>query len=486
MEKKEKEWLPLSVTFFLEKDDKILLTTETRFVKRTDLIKQFKIHSDLINELVKNNQLSRYLSQQIEYHQKKEFEFSDAELAALVLPRPVFEMVYKKFKAIDLSDIKNQSLFESNQVKKYYFGFKSCQLTSSRPIDQGYYKIRILSSQHIYLRTYTSRLKGASKQVMVEADLVQHRLDTVRCKEQWHVFDYQRTDATKEEGEILKKLQGKEDIVRCFQIHHKEGCSEASNHCSYLMEYCNGGSFSQCYLSLNEQERDQVLKDSLIGLSHVHALKYLHLDLHFGNILIKKTDSSLAGKLIDFGNARRIDKMTETEYFIENLIDNKAWTANPSVFSPEMLMQLLKCRAEKIGKHFLMDPTYSISSKSDIWQLGLNLATFFYQIDIKKFKFTSKLPPYLYFLKCVNKYYNYFLEFDKMPLHVIRKIIPIYCKDSPSPQNKESMDYLIWWMLRPNPDDRPSALECVEFINKKLLKNQPTQISNSKEEILID
>ena len=117
---------------------------------------------------------------------------------------------------------------------------------------------------------------------------------------------------------ILKRLYHK-NIVRL------EGLKKTNNHYYVIMEYCNGGSLTDClekYKNLyhrpfTEEIVQHIMRQIVSAINYIHSLRIIHRDLKLDNILVKfeneidKNQVNLLKaevKIIDFGFAAYKDQ----------------------------------------------------------------------------------------------------------------------------------------------------------------------------------
>lgn len=423
------------------------------------------------------------------------------------MTRPEFETLYKEIEKFDFfktSSSKSSDSPASEKPRKIYYSFRTKQLQDTKPNDPFYYTIKTLRSG-TYLRTHYKMTIGFIKKVFTEINFTQKRLE-IRTKEEWENTKKSRSVANELEQDIIRKLQGKESIIQCFDIIRKENIIKGFISCQYFLEYCNGGTLYHAYSHLTETERFIVLRDALTALNLLHK-EYIDFDLHFGNILVEiASDGTVSGKLIDFGNARKIVSISSTENLIKSTIRNKAWTANATAYSPEMLVHLFQYRLEQLTKDMNTNNNNSkkiinkvskldkeavvaLSGKTDIWQLGLNFARYYYNIEMETHINNGKSK----ILSCLNSPVEsdilpYFLQYfpllphsssdyRNMPLARLEKIISALKIPYLAPKNANPVHALIFSMLQYDTEKRFSALDCVKYINTEIL----TQ--NSKDEI---
>lgn len=108
----------------------------------------------------------------------------------------------------------------------------------------------------------------------------------------------------KNELEITQFLQGK-NILPDFHIEDDILYIEAFDFT--LKEYITGNKF------YDESELGDIPKQLNILIDKIHQLGIVHLDIHTGNIVLKKTKQGYDVRLIDFELSRWIRTLTEED-----------------------------------------------------------------------------------------------------------------------------------------------------------------------------
>ena len=185
----------------------------------------------------------------------------------------------------------------------------------------------------------------------------------------------------KNEIEILKQLNHK-NIVKLADV------KVTKSHYYLVMEYCNGGSLSEClkkYQKKNgepftEEIVQHLMRQIIEGMKYIHNHNIIHRDLKLDNILVhfnseKEKDNlnmmKAIIKIIDFGFATHIKK--------EDLCYSTL--GSPINMDPAILKKLAEQRSgiddgKKVG----------YDQKADIWSLG----TLCYEMLIGKSAFDSE------------------------------------------------------------------------------------------------
>ena len=126
-----------------------------------------------------------------------------------------------------------------------------------------------------------------------------------------------------EDPKYLKYFNNEITILR--KLHHKnivrlEDLKKTANHYYVIMEYCNGGTLTEClekYKSIyhnpfTEEIVQHIMRQIVSAINYIHDLRIIHRDLKLDNILVKfenETDKNQLNllksevKIIDFGFA---------------------------------------------------------------------------------------------------------------------------------------------------------------------------------------
>lgn len=158
---------------------------------------------------------------------------------------------------------------------------------------------------------------------------------------------------------IMKELRNRPNIVHLYDNF----CS--ANHCYVVMEYCNGGSLTDCLKKYGKpfpQEIIQYFMRQIVnGLKYIHSKRIIHRDIKMDNILVKfKNMEDLNNfrllnseiKIIDFGLATRLGP------------DGYAYTfiGSPINMDPHIL--------EGFNEDGKLEKLQKYNEKADIWSLG--------------------------------------------------------------------------------------------------------------------
>ena len=161
---------------------------------------------------------------------------------------------------------------------------------------------------------------------------------------------------------ILKKIEHP-NIVRLIDL------KKTKSHCYIVMEYCNGGSLSDCLKKYKATHRRPfseeivqcIMRQVVNGLEFLHSNKIIHRDLKLDNILVtfkseedkKKLNMMKAiAKIIDFGFATKLKESKA----------NLTYTVlgTPTNMDPQLLKNMETQTQNQKG----------YDDKADIWSLG--------------------------------------------------------------------------------------------------------------------
>eukprot|EP01122_Echinamoeba_exundans_P000300 TRINITY_DN10274_c0_g1_i1.p1 TRINITY_DN10274_c0_g1~~TRINITY_DN10274_c0_g1_i1.p1 ORF type:complete len:684 (+),score=171.91 TRINITY_DN10274_c0_g1_i1:66-2117(+) len=148
----------------------------------------------------------------------------------------------------------------------------------------------------------------------------------------------QMQESIQKEVEILKKCRSP------WVVSYYGTCIKGTE-VWILMDYCGLGSIKDMMKTtmetLNERQVAYIMRETLRGLTYLHAMKILHLDVKAANILATEKGEV---KLTDFGVSEQIQS---------NIKEAKDYVGSPLFMAPEVIM--------KSG----------YNSKADIWSLGI-------------------------------------------------------------------------------------------------------------------
>ena len=223
----------------------------------------------------------------------------------------------------------------------------------------------------------------------------------------------------KREVKIWKELSKYGNIVELID------CEFTEKHAYIVMEYCEEGTLLDFVNNhegnISEVEALLIFNQILLGVNSMHSQKppIAHRDLKIENILKKKKNY----KICDFGSASDeiFDPKNSDEFIKEQNFSNFEKHTTLYYRAPEM--------CDRYGE-------YIVSEKVDIWSLGCVL----YTIVFKEQPFINAQK-----LEIINGNYN-------------------FPKDEQKLYSEKFLD-LIRVMLTPNPNNRPSVLQIMEWTN---------------------
>ena len=155
-------------------------------------------------------------------------------------------------------------------------------------------------------------------------------------------------DSVFKEIGVMKQLRH----PNCVQLY--EVIDDIDHHCMYLvMEFVAGGDLNYPITqkqTVTEDKMRRWMRDSVVGLEHLHSYNILHRDIKPENILWDEKNQM--AKLADFGVSSISEGGQHKDYV-------KATAGTPAFFAPEM------CGDDKTGAK-----VYS-GRAADVWALGV-------------------------------------------------------------------------------------------------------------------
>jgi len=176
---------------------------------------------------------------------------------------------------------------------------------------------------------------------------------------------YKLKDCLKKEIEIMKEISHK-NIVKLYEV------LENNDSFFLVMEFCNGGSLSNCLKEyknkfnkpFSEEIVQYLMKQIVAAIQYFHGKKILHRDIKLDNILItfdseedKNNIDMLKStvKIIDFGFAR----------YLKDWESATTAVGTPAYMDPGILEKYKKIKNKE------KNANYSYNEKADIWSLGI-------------------------------------------------------------------------------------------------------------------
>ncbi|EGR27503.1 protein kinase domain protein [Ichthyophthirius multifiliis] len=220
------------------------------------------------------------------------------------------------------------------------------------------------------------------------------------------------------EMEIMRKVNNPY-IIKLYEVY------ESQNSIYFILESLIGGELMERlkkYTSIKEYDIQQIMKNLLIGIEHLHSIGIMHRDLKPQNLLLRCKTNNYGIVLADLGLA--------TYQKNENQFLKRCGT--PGYIAPEVL------------KYKDNDPIYGL--KCDIFSAGI----IFYLLLTGKVPFQAQNYKNVITL---NKFCQ--INYDILELKNVSQL---------------ALD-LLQKMLQPDPNWRISASECLQhsFFNKNII-----------------
>lgn len=237
-----------------------------------------------------------------------------------------------------------------------------------------------------------------------------------------------------EEGRADLKVNGLQHVVHTFAACPVAGSGGEVSDYMLLQEYCTEGSLvgaiRACDLGrpLFPGERLQMEGDLLLGLKEIHDRGLVHLDIKPDNILLTRGDGRRGLKFADFGFARDFDPQSPPELF----------AGTPGYMAPEVI------RACLAGKAVLRDP------KNDVFSLGVVL----YLLEHGNLPFFATAEAVADEKRWLCSTVG--LDDAEFERHGLPR---------PPPSDRWTIHALIRAMLSPDPSERPTADEALDWFD---------------------
>lgn len=358
-----------------------------------------------------------------------------------------------------LNEIQNE-LIKHNNCKKIYYNFKKKKFQTEK---NGIAKIERftflkIEENRFFLKTETSIGNGKSKDIRLGFDTTSGEI---------LVLSTEKNAPANYEFEIYNATTSSPYIVHCISQDWKQ----KNNQRIAVLEYCNQGSFSEfqdIHLD-NKKIYYKLFANYARGLNDLHTCNkdgYLHMDLHKGNLFVHQDPITheYQGKLGDLASSRKIPDLSNRNTF-KHFLPTKSEDQNHYSFPLPLCLELIS--PEIVNNiylfHYTTDDLLKITAKADIWSLGFTFAMHFMP--------TSKACE---FIKNAQKqaqdgkepFCPFPLDEDferkRQVLVNYSNELNLYEKKVPKPNQDQALDLLIWKMLHPNPEIRPTDLEVAE------------------------
>jgi hypothetical protein len=224
----------------------------------------------------------------------------------------------------------------------------------------------------------------------------------------------------KREVDILNKLKGRPHVLQIYSCTRYLSIKKGEVIQALMTQLCNMGELEDHLETLSEKERFQVACGILKGVLEVHIAGVLHRDLKAANIFLKKIvnqqgEEEIYAVVSDFG----LSCYAENDSSIRDRAGTLFYSA------PEVLLK------------------QPASYRSDAWSVGIMLHELFY----KKLPYSEHVT--------VNTIYT------EMEQYIFNK---------PEPIDKQSVDYVIWKLLREDRMQRMTIPEAIQIIQEQSAK----------------
>ena len=154
---------------------------------------------------------------------------------------------------------------------------------------------------------------------------------------------------------LVTEIRALKDLSHANIVQYL-GCEREAYGISIFQEYVSGGSVGSClrkHGKFEESVVSSITRQTLNGLSYLHANGILHRDLKTDNILL---DLDGRCKIADFGISKR-----SAEFFNNDAVGSIFWMAPEVIQAPSSPSGALDC-SNAIEKGY--------SAKADVWSLG--------------------------------------------------------------------------------------------------------------------
>ncbi len=237
------------------------------------------------------------------------------------------------------------------------------------------------------------------------------------------------TRLAQEEAQILQQVNGLPNVVKTYGISYcssLKGNNEISLHQILLMELFPEGTLYQLVQknSLDDKQKYHIAQGLLRGLAAIHKVGIVHCDLSLSNLLVKKDPDNpnyYYAAITDFGLA-----------FTENDLRDAVTTY--WYMAPELWGDKKKA-----------------TSKLDVWSMGCSLWKLMNYP--KNLPWIEKFPdPKEDSIEAYKKSEGFKILMDP--------------KTFPEPNDQNTLAWIIWKMLRIDPEQRFSAEEALNALEK--------------------
>lgn len=412
-----------------EEQDCVQILSDTSYCDL--LLKQYSLAPELLLEIPElATQLAQYLINK-KYLSDEEIEII-SKISSFLPEHPKVELVFKKTLKLIQDTIKNtisnkeelqkvQEILTTNQKKlsKRKPG-KNPQIklkaTQMRPFSISYNQVN-----GDIIVNYGSLIGGGYKVLKRKMRVSSNQMLAV-SKQQLPWFDPLKT---KKEVEILQKLKGKPHVLQLHsaKVYHSKKKGEVQ---LIMTEFCDMGNLGEHRRELNGKQKLKVACDIIQGLIEVHQAGIIHRDLKLDNIFLKK---------IILENGKEDIEAVIGDFGVScwNEYDSDRYLVAGSDFYMDLNL---------LGSY-----VKAASFASDIWSLGIVFAVLFEHPILGQCWLLNPLKD------------------------IIKRNENIAQELYPEPTQKESMDYVIWNLLRSKAEERMHLQEALVIL-KILLEKQ--------------
>ncbi|GAB4238607.1 MAG: hypothetical protein Tsb0021_18310 [Chlamydiales bacterium] len=411
-------------------------------IKIADIINQCGISKESIDQNSSNSKkMTEFLQNTISEIQIQEFGFIEAE----IIP---YGITFEDLNII----LKDQRLDKLNYPKELYYDtiLKKIYENPNDILSRGHtYTVFRESNKHVMIKIPKLRVpRQIGSQVNICLDLTDHR---VLFQEHLVIFPSSSQKDLKEfEGHSIEGMNHLlEELSKCNHPHLLAGFSRKEieyevffYHTAYFQHV-----FANLMDSLNLVETVKVIAQGLLGLEQLHKWGISHLKFAPTSLYVYQQVGILGGIKFCYPT----EDIKKGEFFSEvifKLTDEiPVWC-----LSPESLIQLYH---HQIEKNPLKKEQYPVSTKSDMWSVGMFLARIVTMKEKKPYSFFSTQSSLESLLLPYDDQKEDVLDYEQEYeiVKLIRDLLSLHKHFSP----KTDLERLIADLLNPDPDKRPDA-----------------------------
>lgn len=236
-------------------------------------------------------------------------------------------------------------------------------------------------------------------------------------KQTYESHNFKTSAYSSNEVMLMKLLKGKPHVI---QIHSASRYSSVRKNMKYvtsiITEFCNMGELVKHVTTLTLKQKDQIACGIIKGLLQIHGENIIHRDLKLENIFLKliindKGEEEIYPVIADFGLSCKADNIPFTKDYVGTQL----------YMPPELLFDKRPATKE-----------------NDLWSLGILFSGLFKN----QFPFNLTNTDTFHF-----------------------SVLALEAKPRP---NQNSIDFLIWSLLRGKPEDRLDLKSALAFMEKRL------------------